>query len=134
MNKNTAHIIIGILDVAAVAACYYVFTQWQQIDQLINVNSESITVQNYLCLYTLMVAVPVTHVLALFQWQGTAKNWANRLLLSFFLLVLVGALSLDVYLKDKILNAGYHYCANRSAGMTFSEFKTYLRGDKQCSK
>ncbi|MCP4117881.1 MAG: hypothetical protein GY737_21265 [Desulfobacteraceae bacterium] len=133
MNNTTAHIILGFFDVAALGACYYVFTQWNTIDQQIIGSAESITFQNLIGFYTMMIVVPVTHILSLFQWQGTAKKWANRFLIFFFMLMIVGGFTLSLSFKNKLLNAGYRYCASQSERMTLSEFKTYLREDMKCS-
>jgi hypothetical protein len=133
MNKLTAHIILGVLDIGALVACFYVFTEWNDIAQQINVAVDRIVVQNLIGLYTMMIVVPVTHVLSLFQWQEIWKRWINRFLMFFFLLVVIGAFSLSYYFENKLLTGGYRYCAKQSEMMTFSKFKTYIREDLTCS-
>lgn len=133
MNKLTAHLIFGLLDVAAVAACYHVFAEWNQITQAIAVNSNQVTFQNHFVFYVLMIILPVIHGLTLFSWQDNAKKWANRGLIAAFLILLGIAFLLDMHMEDRLLTAEYRYCEARSEVMTFSEFKTYVRDDIPCS-
>ena len=133
MNKVRAHIILCFFDIGAIAACYYVFAKWNNIVQQINVSIESITLQSPIGLYLLIVVVPVIHVLSLFRWKGAAEIWANRFLIFSFLFMLVGAFYLSSCFDNKLVTAGYRYCASQSERMTFSEFKTYVRGDLKCS-
>lgn len=134
MNKVTAHLVFAALDIAALAACVYVFTEWRGIDRLISASSDSISVQSHLGFYALMIMVPVTHILALLKWQAPVKKWVSRFLVALFLLLIVGAFNLGSYIEDKLLTAGYHYCAEQSETMTFSEFRTYLKENIQCSE
>lgn len=132
MNKLTAHLVLAALDIAALAACYYVVTEWSSINQLITDGSESITMQSHLSFYALLIMVPIIHIMTLFKWQESTKKWSNRLLVALFLLFITGAYTLDSHLENSLLSAGYHYCTEQSETMTFSEFRTYIKDNKKC--
>lgn len=132
MNKVTAHSILAVFDIAALAACYYVFTEWRSIDELISIGSNSVSMQSHLGFYLLSIMVPVVHILTLFKWPESAKKLGNLFLVALFVLLMVGAFTLDSSLEDKLLSAGYHYCTEQSEAMTFSEFKTYVKDTSQC--
>ncbi|SDU36878.1 hypothetical protein SAMN05216210_3410 [Halopseudomonas salegens] len=134
MNKITAHLVLGLFDVAAVAACVYVFSSWTNIDGQLSQNVDSLSVSSNLNLAGLMVIVPVTHSMALFNWKESIQKWGNRCLIGLFLFLLVGAFIMDSYLESKILAAGYEYCAGQSEKMTFSEYRTYVGENRACLK
>jgi len=132
MNKLTAHLVLAALDIAALAACYYVVSEWSRINQMISDASESITMQSHLGFYTLLIMIPIIHLSTLIKWQDSAKKWGNRMLIALFLLFITGAYTLGSHLEDKLLSSGYHYCAEQSKTMTFSEFRTFLKDNKKC--
>lgn len=51
MNKTTAHIIIGVFDCAALYACFYVFSEWNRIETLIQNSANGIELQNRIGLF-----------------------------------------------------------------------------------
>jgi len=134
MNKVTAHAILGVFDIAAIAACLYVFSEWENVNELLDQNTGRLSVQSNLSFYGLMIMVPVTHLLTLFKWQKVIEKWGNRFLVALLLSLVVGAFIMDSYLENKILAAGYQYCASQSEAMTFSEYRTYIKGNNECVK
>lgn len=132
MNKTTAHIIVGLADIAAVASCYYAFIEWMSVTQAINTESESISVQSYFGLYILIILVPIIHITSLIQWNSFTTKLINGSLIILFLLMLFGVILLDSHINNKLKNAGFHYCDKQSVMMTFSEFRTYLKENIPC--
>ncbi|MCP4343367.1 MAG: hypothetical protein GY799_31945 [Desulfobulbaceae bacterium] len=134
MNKVTAHLVIAVLDLAALLACYFVVSEWQSIEKQLALGAEGITFQSYFGVYGLLLIVPLTHIVVLFKWQGAVRKWVNRFLVTVFLVMGGTVFILNSYLENKIITAGYLYCQQQSEMMTFSNFKTYLREDIPCSK
>lgn len=132
MKKVTARLVLAVLDIAALAACYYVVTELSRINQLTSDGPDSVTMQSHLGFYVLLIMMPIIHLSTLFKWRASANKWGNRLLITLFLLLIIGAYTLDSQLQDKLLSAGYHYCAEQSETMTFSEFRTYLKDNEKC--
>jgi hypothetical protein len=133
MNKKTAHLIIGIFDLAAIAACYYVFYRVGVIHHSINSDVKVIELQRPIGLYLLLLIVPVVHVLGLFRFSQKILKFVNISAIFCFLLLLVAGLYADRVLESQILKAGYQYCPTRSSGGAFSEFRVYLHDGIQCS-
>lgn len=132
MNKASAHIVLAVFDIAALAACYYVFTEWKSISELISANSNNVSMQSHFGFYALLIMVPTIHIMTAFQWPNYVKKWCNLLLVAQLLLLTASAFSLDLFLEDKLRSAGYHYCPSQSEVMSFSEFKTYFKDNSSC--
>jgi hypothetical protein len=133
MKKKTAHTIMLLFDAATLAACYYAFSEWQDIHQSIKIEAQTITVQSPFGIYILMLMMPIIHGLTLIDWRGSLKKWINRLIISIFLLMVVGLFFLNSYIDKKIVGSGYIYCAKQSEFMTFSKFNTYVREKALCT-
>jgi hypothetical protein len=134
MNRATAHFVLGILDIAALYACYYVFDTWAQIGEQIENKVEQISIQAYFGLYGLVVLIPFIHILSLFNWKDRVKQWLSRSLVALLLLLFINAFALESIMKSRLIDAGYHYCHALSEQMTFSEFSTYLEDHIPCPK
>ncbi len=134
MNKTSAHIVLAVFDIAALAACYYVFTEWKNIGELISTNSNSVSMQSHFGFYAILIMVPTVHAMSVFRWPDYVKKWCNRLLVAQLLLLTASAFALDLCLEDKLRSAGYHYCPMQSEAMSFSEFKTYRKDNSSCSE
>jgi hypothetical protein len=132
MNKATTHFVLGILDVSALYACYYVFDTWEQIGEQIENRVDQISMQAYFGLYALVALVPVIHALSLFDWKDRTKQWLSRGLGALLLLLFVNTFVLESMVKAKLSNADYHYCHALSKQMTFSEFSAYLSDRLSC--
>jgi hypothetical protein len=134
MNRTTAHFVLGILDVAALYACYYVFDEWAYIGEQIENKVEQISMQSYFGLYALMALIPLVHALSFFNWKGGAQKWFSRSLIAVFFMLFINAFVLESRIKIRLSDAGYHYCQALSEQMTFSEFSTYLSDHISCQK
>lgn len=134
MDTKSAHWVLGIFDIAAFFTCYYVYTEWNSLNELINGNAQSISVQQYFLFISLIILVPIIHVLIFFQPFQIVKNWGNRFMIFLFLIMFVGAFYLESFLQGKLQAAGYSYCNELSEQMTFSEFRVYINQDSQCKK
>jgi apolipoprotein N-acyltransferase len=130
MNRTIAHTIMGAFDFLALAACYHVVSQWSSIHRQINAGVAGITYQSMFGLYALTLIVPVAHASSLVHWKGTAKKWANRILVAVLVATFTGALATEYLMQSAIREAGYHYCEVKSERLTVSIFKTYVKG--QC--
>ncbi|MEJ2621932.1 MAG: hypothetical protein P8163_17265 [Candidatus Thiodiazotropha sp.] len=134
MNRATAHFVLGILDVAALYACYYVFDEWAYIGEQIENRVEQISIQAYFGLYALMALIPLIHALSFFSWKDGARKWLSRSLIALLILLFINAFVLESRIKARLSDAGYHYCQALSEQMTFSEFSTYLSDHIPCQK
>lgn len=132
MKKITAHLILGVFDIASVAACVYVVLTWIGIYKNITYGAEYISIQSNISLIGIMVMVPFVHFMTLLRWGGLFEKWANRLLFLFFLFFLFGVLLVDSYIESKISLAGYKYCVSQSERMTFSERRNYVSEYGEC--
>lgn len=134
MYKKTAHWVLGLFDFAALLTCYFVYTEWNQVNEMIAAGSNSISIQQNFQYMLLIVLVPVTHLMIFGQSIAIIKKQGSRLLIILFLTGLISAFLLGSDLDNKLQTAGYQYCAELSEPMTFSEFRTYLNETKACKK
>lgn len=133
MNRTTAHLILGFFDVAALYACYYVYTEWRNLKQLLALNVSTITYQEYFCAYLLLMAVPVVHIMSFIDWQDVYRKLANIFLILIFLLIFLAVVGSNSLLEHHLLKAAYTYCPQQSETMTFFGFKTYFNKESLCT-
>ena len=133
MNKKTAHWVFGILDVAALFACYYVAIEWNQINKLIAIDSSSISIQQNFQFMLLIILLPVTHAISFLQSLEIVKRRGSVILIILFVFVFVSAFFVGLHLETKLQTSGYSYCAEQSEPMTFSEFRIYLNAGSECN-
>jgi hypothetical protein len=134
MNKITAHATLAIADIASLAACYYVYVEWENLKRQILTASDIIRIQDGMGVYVATLIVPVIHMATFFEWQRAAKRWGNRILILFLFLFGFGVFTLGDIFERKLEAVGYRYCFEKSEMMTFSEFKAYVKVGAQCSK
>lgn len=132
MSKKSAHLILLVVDLAALFACYYVFNVYSDIISQINNQVEIIDVQKPLGMYALLIVVPVIHALGFVKIPENRLKLANISMVVFFIVLTVFSWIFDVKLEDKIEDAGYYYCSTLSESMTVSEFRTYLKDEDTC--
>lgn len=134
MNKTTAHIIIGVFDCAALYACFYVFSEWNRIETLIQNSANGIELQNRVGLFLLLTVIPLIHFTSFIQWGSRARVWLNRIYVAIFILLIATGVLFNIIIDQKIIRSGYQYCPLLSKSMTFSEFKIYTIDQPTCQK
>lgn len=132
MNKTTAHIILGGIDIAALGACYYVFSEYHAVEYQLATGVGSFFIQRPLGLYLLIVVAPIVHTVSFFDRLTQTKKWVNYALIIVFLIIVSIGIIVDIRLEARILESGYYYCPSKSQTMRLSEFKAYLRKDLPC--
>ena len=132
MNKSVAHIILLLVDAAALFACYYVCSEYENVIREINTFTDSIILQKPLGLYSVLIMVPVLHGVSLLSITEEKSKLLNRSVVIFFLILVVSAFVFDAWLENKIINSGYYYCNEGSESMRMSEFRLYLREGQEC--
>jgi len=133
MNKTTAHIILMLVDIAALFACYYVYSEYRDISSQLNDLVESVMIQKPLGLYAVLIIVPALHATAFINIPDSRAKLANSSFIAFFVMLVVSALAFDSWFEEKITEAGYVYCEAMSESMRTSEFRVYLREGLECT-
>ena len=133
MNKTTAHIILLLIDIAALFACYYVYSEYRDISRQINELGESVMIQKPLGLYAALIIVPAIHATAYFNIPENRAKLVNRSFIVLFVLLVVSAFVFDSWFNEKIIESGYVYCEEMSESMRMSEFRVYLKEGQECT-
>lgn len=133
MNKTTAHIILAFIDIAALFACYYVYSEYRDISSQLNELVESVMIQKPLGLYAVLLVVPALHTTAYLKIPDNRAQLANRSFIVLFVLLIVSALIFDSWFESIITESGYVYCEGMSESMRTSEFRVYLKQGLECT-
>lgn len=134
MNKSVAHSVLIIIDLAAIYACFYVYSAYSDITQLIDNSAESITIQKPTGLYIVLIMVPIVHGTGFFNIPKRFHKIANSVLVILFALMVFTGVYIDSDLERKIVKSGYTLCESMTEQFRVSEFVTYLRDSKKCTE
>ena len=133
MNKTTAHIILLLIDIAALFACYYVYSEYRDISFQLTELVESVMIQRPLGLYAVLTLVPAIHATAYIKIPDNKAKLVNRSFITFFVVLVISAFVFDSWFDEKITESGYVYCEGRSESMRMSEFRVYLKEGLECT-
>lgn len=125
MNKLTAHCILALFDLAALAACYMLFAELSHIQDAISQLEKDITLQSPVGIYLLCLIIPLLHTISVFKLQSSLQRILNYLLCIVFGLLVCGSVGLGYWIEHNLTQAGYQHCATQDQTMTFSTFKTF---------
>lgn len=124
MNKLTAHCILALFDLAALAACYLLFAELSQIQYAI-LQQQDIRIQSPVGLYLLCLIIPLVHIISLFKLPASTQRILNYLLCIIFAFLVCASVGLAYWLEHKLTMTGYQHCAKQDKTMSFSTFKTF---------
>lgn len=132
MNKTIAHIILSLIDVAALFACYYVYSEYREITNQLHESVDKVMIQKPLGLYAVLIVMPVLHGISIFKITKNRAKLANNSFIVFFILLVASAFIFDSRLDKKITQSGYYYCDELSESMRMSQFRTYIKEGMAC--
>lgn len=132
MNKTRAHLLLGVFDLAALAACWWAWSELHQLSLAVSAAVQPIQVQRPVGLLAVAVMVPVVHGICSIPWRGKWSGRAGAVLVVLGTLTLSGVWWVDAAVEKRLIAAEYHRCPGKTRQMTVSKFETWAYEREQC--
>ncbi len=114
MNVKTAHVILILFDIAAVAACYWSLSDYLSVKQALHLGSPSVTFESSLLYLPFAMVIPVLHVTSLLRsWEPVKQSVTHISAASVFILIVVVTVfkvQATIEVEDQLEVHQYHAC------------------------
>ena len=135
MNKTTAHCLLFLFDLAALLAVWWTFSESREIYKAVASGADMIEYNNRMYFMLAGGIIPFVHTISVIEAlrpKALSSPWAGKLLIGFFVLLLVSAFGLSLNLDRSIQKSGYLRCKKLDSHMSFSTFKVYVNHISVC--
>jgi hypothetical protein len=136
MKKSTAHLVVGIFDVAAIIGLLlFIHTCDLLLESLIH--QKPVVLDTGRAYLLLLLVMPLLHGYSLIEFFlpsvfNTWRRWLNIFLIGFFVALLLATFTVNQWLLAKIEAGGYQKCEPASVRISKYTKSTYALVYEDC--
>lgn len=137
MSKAAAHIILFIVDIAAIVGLWWCCDEiGRHIVDAANA-VDSISFQSGIGFFGVGIIVPTAHIFSIFEHVKPSfvrrySKVMNFLAVILFAMLIATAHFVSSHLQNHVEKSGYSYCQKASRSGTFSTYMVYTKNEEVC--